>query len=935
MIFIDQNPNNTTFWNRILVIGSTAMPLTFFGFVQYFLKRENHYWLSFGWFVYVIIQIANVMGFVVESASVSGGQLHNEYGSAINLTSVSWVFFIGLSTLLLLQEYRKAKDQLFRSRIFYLLIVVLVIFAGSLTNATELQVYPVDILFNIVAALLITNSILRHKFLDITLVVRKGLLYTIPTIIIGAGYFLIISLALNIFHTSTGLEIFLLSLVVAIITAVIAQPMRDRAQSWIDRIFFREKYNSTLMLQRLSETAASVLDITRLTKMIIEEVTSTMQIENAAFLLRDEESGDYTLMAQRGLEELGNLKLNKYHPIVLRLSSNNRAVTKQDLDVKPQFRALWGEERETLDQIKAEIFIPLIAKTGMVGIFAVGPKLSEEAYTQDDQITLMTLSNQTAVAIENALLFTAEARRRNEAETLRDATSALTSSLDPQFVLNSILINLEEVVPYDTARILLLEKENLSVVAGRGFDNVGSIIGTEFPALEDSHFQEIQGKSRPVISTYNDGVESDDLYNRSNGVRSLMGVPLIARAEVIGYLSIASQADDLYKASDATIAQAFANQAAVAIENARLFTDGSRRIRNLQALRTIGHAITSSMDLRLTLDVLLEQVTSQLDVDTATVLLLNPSLQMLEVTARRGFKTGPLQRSQLRLGEGYAGRAALERTIIHVRDLRKVEDEYHRAKALAAEGYVAYYVIPLIAKEQVKGVLEILHRVPIESDVDWMEFLEALATEAAIAIDNANLFENLQRSNMELALSYDATLQGLVRALDLRDKETEGHTQRVTDMTLKLAILMGFPENELVHVRRGALLHDIGKIAISDKILHKPGLLSEEEWEEMRLHPTLAYEFLSTIPFLRPAVDIPYAHHEKWDGTGYPRGLFGEQIPLIARIFAVVDVFDALCHDRPYRSAWSREKALRYIQDQSGLHFDPQVVSVFLQMLNQ
>ena len=130
-------------------------------------------------------------------------------------------------------------------------------------------------------------------------------------------------------------------------------------------------------------------------------------------------------------------------------------------------------------------------------------------------------------------------------------------------------------------------------------------------------------------------------------------------------------------------------------------------------------------------------------------------------------------------------------------------------------------------------------------------------------------------------------------------------------------------------------MHDIGKIAISDKILLKQESISDEEWDEMRLHPTFAYEYLSTIPFLRPAIDIPYAHHERWDGTGYPRGLYGEQIPLIARIFAVVDVFDALCHDRPYRLAWPREKAIEYIQDQSGLHFDPQIVSAFLQMVNQ
>ncbi len=195
---------------------------------------------------------------------------------------------------------------------------------------------------------------------------------------------------------------------------------------------------------------------------------------------------------------------------------------------------------------------------------------------------------------------------------------------------------------------------------------------------------------------------------------------------------------------------------------------------------------------------------------------------------------------------------------------------------------------------------------------------------------NGRLVEELRRANLSLQLAYDATLAGWSRALDLRDRETEGHTQRVTELTVRLAQAMGVPEAELVHIRRGALLHDIGKLGIPDAILLKPGPLSEEEWEVMRRHPDYAFRWLAGIEFLRPALDIPYCHHERWDGGGYPRGLKGEEIPLAARIFAVVDVFDALTSDRPYRKAWSRDEALRYIHEQAGRQFDPKVVEVFL-----
>jgi putative two-component system response regulator len=193
---------------------------------------------------------------------------------------------------------------------------------------------------------------------------------------------------------------------------------------------------------------------------------------------------------------------------------------------------------------------------------------------------------------------------------------------------------------------------------------------------------------------------------------------------------------------------------------------------------------------------------------------------------------------------------------------------------------------------------------------------------------------NLQEANAQLLKAYDTTIEGWSHAMDLRDRETEGHSHRVAEITVELARNFGMDEAGLVQVRRGALLHDMGKLGIPDHILHKPGALTDDEWDVMKKHPQFAYDMLYRIEYLRPAMDIPYCHHEKWDGTGYPRGLKGEGIPLSARLFAIVDVWDALTSDRPYRSAWTREDALAYIKDQSGKHFDPEVVRLFLQTVN-
>jgi putative nucleotidyltransferase with HDIG domain len=188
-------------------------------------------------------------------------------------------------------------------------------------------------------------------------------------------------------------------------------------------------------------------------------------------------------------------------------------------------------------------------------------------------------------------------------------------------------------------------------------------------------------------------------------------------------------------------------------------------------------------------------------------------------------------------------------------------------------------------------------------------------------VDNISLFTDVQLASTALFNDYDSTIEAWSHALDLCDKETEGHTQRVTELTMKLARAAGITEAELVHVRRGALLHDIGKSGVPGHILLKPHTLTEKEWIVMRKHPIFAFELLSTIPYLRPALDIPYCHYEKWDGTGYPRGLKGEQIPLAARLFSIIDVWDALRSDRPYRQGWSKEKVIKHIKALSGTHF--------------
>lgn len=344
--------------------------------------------------------------------------------------------------------------------------------------------------------------------------------------------------------------------------------------------------------------------------------------------------------------------------------------------------------------------------------------------------------------------------------------------------------------------------------------------------------------------------------------------------------------------------------------------------RHADSLRAIHAQVAGPGAIGDTLNVILDELTSRLRVDAATVLLIDGGLR---TAASRGFDDGARPSP-----DGPLARAALGGAICWVPSLSSVSDP--RARALCAEGFRSYAAVPLMARGRPAGVLELLHRRSFDPDSGWMDLLEALVGQTAIALDNAMLSDALKRANEELGRAYDATLEGWARALDLRDKETEGHCRRVADLAVRLATQLGIGGQDLLDLRRGALLHDIGKMAVPDAILLKPGPLTDDEWMLMREHPRFAFEMLAPIPFLAGALAIPYCHHERWDGTGYPNRLRGEEIPAAARIFAVADLWDALGSRRVYREAWPVERVRGHIRGLSGTHLEPRVVEAFLDL---
>lgn len=400
--------------------------------------------------------------------------------------------------------------------------------------------------------------------------------------------------------------------------------------------------------------------------------------------------------------------------------------------------------------------------------------------------------------------------------------------------------------------------------------------------------------------------------------------------------------DSLNKVTDPLAAVAIQDIKRVAGSLSQLEGGVSGRLQTgkhkLKTLVDVGHTINSSLGLNQVLEQVMDSLIALVQAERG-FLVLREQRGELRVRIARGIQHVNLEEEAF----------ALSRTIVHqvidsgepVLTTNAQDDPRFRMEtSIVSHQLRSILCVPMKLKAETIGVMFVDNRAHVgRFDESDQELLTAFADQAAMAIYNARLFDELQAANAdleaanaELQTAYEATLRGWVRALDMRDQETEGHTQRVTVLTLQLARKVGLDEQNLVHIERGALLHDVGKMGIPDKILRKPGSLTPEEREQMQLHPGLAFEMLSPIEFLKPAIDIPYCHHERWDGSGYPRGLRGDQIPFVARIFSIVDVWDALTSIRPYRLPMKSNEVRQYICEQSGNYFDPEIVDVFLEM---
>ncbi|MGB8646935.1 MAG: PAS domain S-box protein [Anaerolineae bacterium] len=529
----------------------------------------------------------------------------------------------------------------------------------------------------------------------------------------------------------------------------------------------------------------------------------------------------------------------------------------------------------------------------------------------------------------------AEREERTLAEALRDTAAALSATLNPDEVLDRILDNVGRVQPHDTAAVMLIEDGMGRFVrwrdpGERGFGEWVSQV--EHPVSEMAGLSKMLSAPAPLVLA--DTMNYQGWTDQSNmpWIRSMLSVPIRIKGQVIGVLNLYSARPGFFTAEHARRLQTFADQAGQAIGNARALEETERNAQQLSLLYDVGLALNSVHDPQAQLQFLVEMAMKSVHADRAAFFKrVSDATFRLETGA--GYADEVIKNLRDRVFEagqasGLVGLVAGTRAPLYVADVTADGRWISIDEAVRSVVYV-----PVEHDHHLMGILSVSSTTPNAFHGGYERLLQLFANEAAIALENAELSRSLQASSVHLVDAYDATIQGWSRALELRERETEGHALRVSEMTVRLAQAMGVEEESLVQIRRGALLHDIGMMGIPDQILYKPGPLTDQETQALRQHPVYACEMLASIAYLRPALDIPYCHHERWDGTGYPRGLKGEEIPLGARIFAVVDVWDALRASRTYRQAWSEDQARDYVREQRGVQFDPAVVDIFLKLM--
>lgn len=699
---------------------------------------------------------------------------------------------------------------------------------------------------------------------------------------------------------------------------------------------FQEERRRTGIIQALADIANEFATTQELQHALDNVGIRTLQLLKAShvaiYLVQNDNKTVKTVSAQGSYSsQLLSHSFNVGEGITGDIIATGRSEILNDTRHDPRRISVPGTPEQDGD-LETMMSSALILRGKPVGAINAWRLRADGLFNDSELNFLISIAHQTSVSIEASRLLRETSRRAQEAAAVAEVGRDISATLQLDIVLDRIAAYAQELLNAETGAVYIFDPTDskLRAIAAKGVDadalkqdpvTLGRGISGNIALSKVGEIVNYASSDPRAIT-----VAGTDV----NPVEHFMGVPIMTKDVLTGLLVVwRAGTEQLFQPTELIFLTSLAQQAAVAIENARLFELERRRRQEAENLQVAATAVTSSLDLEEVLETILVALKQVTPYDSAAMFMLEGD--QVRIRAAKGPR-----HPEDAIGQSFPASNALLRAVqrsgkaVLIQDAQ-LDPRFERwAGGDQIHGWLG---VPLVARGQIIGYITLDSGKPCAFDENDAVLAQTFAHQAAAAIDNARLFTSLEQSNAELSRAYDTTLEGWGNALELRDKETQGHTRRVAELTLKLARHLGLHEPQLTHLRRGVLVHDIGKMGVPDRILHKKAPLTHSEWEHLRRHPQYAFDLLYPISYLRPAIEVPYCHHERWDGKGYPRGLTGEEIPLTARIFSVVDVWDALLSDRAYRKAWPRQKVLAYIREEVGRQFDPRIAEAFLRMM--
>ena len=896
------------FWNQVQLLGILGLPLPLYIFANAYITRKKPTETSLFILAFLIIGVLTFGGKIISSVHVEGGQQSIVMGdAAFVLVSAGW--WLGLtfySIFVIYRAYLRSTDDLERRRSKFLLVNFFIIILGVFTNGTAFGAYPVDIAANVIAAFILAYAIYRHQFLDFRFVLRSGLIYLIPTTLIAAGYFLVLSLATRLVGSADSASFYFVALLTAITAALVTQPLRERAQLWVDKAFYRDSYNPATLLEIISAATSTVIDLHPLSQLIVDEIAESMHLDQAMILVEHPESKHYEMMAcSCQITGRTTFVLNQRHPIPRYLSSVKAILSREDFDIIPQLVGVSDRDIDELRSKKINRIIPLKSDEQLIGLLALGEKKSGADLNQRDTQTLLAIANQISVAIERAKNFHTAQQSLTREQLLHDATKTISQDLELDFVLDSLVEQAAAAIQASGGLVLFFEKESQSFSIQNNL-NIPR-------ALVDDFFKE-------KISLAENAVRQERSVIDVGQAESYLVVPLQSTTETYGAVVLfQSNQGNPFNQKDQRLTESIARQAGVAIQKARLFEETKAALLKERQLNELAKLLNKGFDIEQLLLRFADQSARVLQADTA----------ILAIEHAHEPKNNRVTYYNLPLGLETADPKQFERYWLSLTQLAQpvishAPDHPHTPQDLVACGVNSLVAIPFGIDEHMRGSLSLLRLDGLHKFTRRdLEVADAIANQASSSIRNALLFSELENA-------YLQTVTALANAIDARDEYTNGHSQRIALLAGQTAYEIGFSEDELINIHWAAKLHDIGKIGIPDDILNKPGPLTEEEWVTMRRHPQVGADIIDPVKKLGLAATMVRSHHEQWNGSGYPDALAHEDIPMGARILSVVDAFVAMTDDRVYRERLSFHEATAELEACAGTQFDPAVVDVFL-----